>query len=76
MFLRAVLEDRFPFLWTEVVDEMRLETVDTPVSDTVRKAETSIVDMVEVDSTCFLPVTIVDKVLLIVFFWLDDNDLL
>lgn len=83
---RTVLEDRSSrtesdwrftsFLWTEVVEEIRLVTVDTPVSDTVRKAETSIADMVDVDSTCLLPAAIVDKVLLIVFFWLDDIDLL
>lgn len=56
------------FLWTEVVEEIRLVTVETPVSDTVRKAETSIVDMVDVDSTCFLPAAVVDRVLLIGFF--------
>lgn len=60
-----------PFFWIEVVEEIRLVTVDTPVSDTVRN-----VDMIDVDSTCFLPVAIVDKVLLIDFFWLDGIDLL
>lgn len=58
----------FVFVWIEVVEEIRLVTVDTPVSNRVHNVETSIVDKVDVDSTCFLPVAIVDKVLLIVFF--------
>lgn len=58
----------FVFVWIEVVEEIRLVTVDTPVSDRVHNVETSIIDKVDVDSTCFLPVAIVDKVLLIVFF--------
>lgn len=76
---RTVLEDRSRssesdlvicsvFVWIEVGEEIRLVTVDTPVSDRVHNVETSIVDKVDVDSTCFLPVAIVDKVLLIVFF--------
>lgn len=63
-------------MWTEVVEETRLVTVNTQISDTVPNVQTSIVDMVDVDSTCFLPAAIVEKVLLIVLFWLDGIDLL